>query len=103
FYVDHENFIKSWKRSQEKGMLMYILKNIIISTAIMVIIGIIFLLNKISMYGCEQNQTLFVALSEGVMFGLLFSLRWGKNNEKYNQLIEKRNVESGSINNDDKF
>lgn len=103
FYVDDENFIKAWKRTQEKGMLRYTLKNIIISTAIMVIIGMIFLLSKISMYGFEQNQTLFVALSTGVIYGLLFSLlRWGIDNNQYNQLVEKGNVENGSINNDDK-
>ena len=92
FYVDDENFIKSWERTQKKGMLRYTLKNIIISTAIMIIIGIIFLLSKISMYGYEQNQTLFVALSTGVIYGLLFSLlRWGIDNNQYNQLVEKRN------------
>jgi uncharacterized membrane protein len=103
FYVDDENFIKYWKRTQEKRMLRYIVKNIMISTAIMFIIGIISLLNKISMYGYEQNQTLLVALSTGVIYGLLFSLlSWGIENDRYNHLVEKNNVESGIINNDDK-
>jgi uncharacterized ion transporter superfamily protein YfcC len=103
FYEDDENFIESWKKSQEKGMLRYIFKYIILSTAIWVIMGIIYLLSKISMYGYEQDQTLFVALVMGVIYGLLFSLlSWGMDSDKYNRLVEKRNMKSDSINNDDK-
>jgi len=67
------------------------------------IIGIVFILNKLSMYGYEQSQTLFVALIMGAVLGLMNSLLgWGISQDKYSRLIEKRNLESGSINNDNK-
>jgi len=59
------------------------------------IMGIFFALNKLSMYGYEQVQTVFVALIMGGMFGLMNSLiGWGLNSDRYSELKEK--VENGN-------
>ncbi|MBZ9637792.1 hypothetical protein [Clostridium sp. FP1] len=55
FHDDDETFIKSWKKVKEKGILRYTIKIIICYTIMMGIIGIVFILNKLSMYGYEQN------------------------------------------------
>ncbi|MBW9159117.1 hypothetical protein [Clostridium tagluense] len=90
FYDDDENFIKSWKKMKDKGVLRYILKNIVIGIATMGIISIFFLLNKFTMYGYEQRQTLFVALFIGIIFGLINSLtQYIIGQDRYRQLKVK--------------
>ena len=90
FHNDDESFSKSWKKVKEKGMWRYIIKNIITYTIIMGIMGIVFRLNKLSMLGYEQSQTLVPALIMGVMFGLMNSLiGWGLNSDRYSELKEK--------------
>ncbi|MBZ9684977.1 hypothetical protein G9F72_001205 [Clostridium estertheticum] len=90
FHDDDESFIKSWKKIKEKGMLRFTIKNIISYAIMMGIIGIVFILNKLSMYGYEQSQTMFVALIFGAITGLLNSLiGWGINSDRYSKLTEK--------------
>ena len=90
FYNDDESFIKSWEKIKEKGMLRYILKSIISYTIMMGIMGIVFILNKLSMYGYEQSQTVYVALIMGAILGLMNSLiGWGINSDRYSRLKEK--------------
>ncbi|MBZ9626110.1 hypothetical protein G9F71_025220 [Clostridium sp. FP2] len=87
FHDDDETFIKSWKKVKEKGILRYTIKIIICYTIMMGIIGIVFILNKLSMYGYEQSQTVFVALIMGAIFGLINSLiGWVINSDRYSKL-----------------
>jgi uncharacterized ion transporter superfamily protein YfcC len=103
FYEDDERFIKSWKKTKEDGMLKHVLKTTIITTFMMSIIGIVFILNKRSMYGYDQNQTLAVSLSVGVMLGVLNSLmQWVIGNDRYNRLKENIKLESDNDNNTNK-
>jgi len=93
FYEDDKSFIGSWKKIQEKGKLKFIIKIIIFTTVGSGIVGIIFILNKRRMYGYVQSQTLFSPLIMGAIIGLINSLlRWGKNQDRYSRLTEKRNV-----------
>jgi len=95
FHDDDESFIKSWKKIKEKGMLRFTIKIIISYTSAVGIIGIIFILNNLSMFGYEQNQTMFVALIFGAIAGLLSALiGWGINSDRYCKLTEK--VEDGN-------
>ena len=90
FHNDDESFIQSWKKIKEKGMLKYTIKNSISYTIMMGIIGIVFILNKLSMYGYEQSQTVYVALIVGAILGLMNSLiGWGINSDRYSRLKEK--------------
>lgn len=94
FYSDDESFVKSWQSIQDKGILKYILKNIIISIVMMSIMGMFYLLNKVSLYGYEQGQTLVVALSSGFILGLISSLiGWGIQQERYSKLKDKEKVD----------
>ena len=103
FYDNDENFIKSWKRTEEKGFLRYTLNNIILSTAVMGIMSIFFLLNKRSMFGYEQSQTLRAVLLTGVIFGLIVSpIEWMRNEFRDRRLKEKGMMESNKINIDNK-
>lgn len=89
-YSFDEDFIIEWADTRRKGILRYMLRNIIITTAIMGIVGMFFLLNKRSMYGYEQQQTIVVALSQGLVLGIILSLmQWGLGNDRYNRLKEK--------------
>ncbi len=75
-------------------MLKHVLKNTIIMTVMMGIIGVYFLLNKRSMYGEVQSQTVSAALLMGVILGVLISLmQWYLGNDRYNILKEKGKVE----------
>ena len=95
FHDDDESFIISWKKIKEKGMLRFTIKIIISYTIAVGIIGIIFILNNLSMFGYEQSQTMFVALIVGAIAGLLSSLiGWGINSDRYSKLTEK--VEDGN-------
>ena len=95
FHDDDESFIKFWKKIKEKGMLRFTIKIIISYTSAVGIIGIIFILNNLSMFGYEQSQTMFVALIFGAIAGLLSSLiGWGINSDRYCKLTEK--VEDGN-------
>ena len=90
FHDDDESFIKSWKKIKEKGMLRFTIKIVISYTIAVSIIGIIFILNNLSMFGYEQSQTMFVALIFGAITGLLSSLiGWGINSDRYSKLTEK--------------
>jgi len=95
FYKDDESFKKSWEKTKGKGMLKHIVKGTIIMTAMMGVIGIYFSLNKLSMYGETQNQTVSTALLMGVILGVLISLmQWYFENDRYSLLKEKAKVES---------
>ncbi len=85
-----EDFIIEWAETRRKGILRHILKTTILTTIIMCIIGIFFLLTKRSMYGYEQSQTMSVALSQGFILGIILSLiQWGLGNNRYYNLKEK--------------
>ena len=101
FYED--DYTKSWEEIKEKGMLKYILKNIITTTVMMGIVGIYLLLNKLNLYGYKQSQTLLVVLSMGVILGLINSLTLYLGGEhRYEQLKEKEKMESKNINSTNK-
>jgi hypothetical protein len=101
FYYDDESFIESWKRTEEKGFLRYTLKNISITTFVMGVLGIFFLLNERSMYGYEQNKTLQVSLSIGVILGLINSvIGWIHSEVRDRQLKEKGIAGSDNANDD---
>lgn len=92
FYTDDESFIKSWGKTQERGMLKYIIKNIISMTFMTGIAGIVIILYQRSVYGFEQSQISQIFpdyLSMGVILGLINSFMWGKNQAKYSRLEEK--------------
>ncbi len=86
-----EEFVIEWAVTRRKGIWRHVLKTTIVTTVIMGIIGICFLLSKRSMYGYERNQTMLVALSQGLILGVILSLMlWGLNNDRYNRLKEKK-------------
>lgn len=82
FYQDDESFINSWEKTQEKGLLKYIIKNIIFATVMTGIMGIVSILYK------PQGMTMFFYLSMGVIGGLILSIFWDDNKNKYNRLKE---------------
>lgn len=91
FYEDDESFINSWRKTQEKGLLKYIIKNIIYMTVMTSILGIVSILYK------PQGMTMFFYLSMGVILGLLGFISWSDNQNKYNRLKEKRNMGDDNI------
>ena len=92
FYQDDESFINFWRKTQEKGILKYIIKNIIFKTVMTSILGIVSILYK------PQGMTMFFYLSMGIVLGLLSFISWSDNQNKYNQLKEKGNMEIDNIN-----
>lgn len=97
FYEDDENFINSWRKTQEKGILKYMIKNVIVQTIMVDMIGKIIILYR------EQRGTQFWYLAIGVIAGLMLTfIYWSDNQNRYNQLKEKRNIENSNINNDNK-
>ena len=94
FYIDDESFIKSWGKTQERGLLKYIIKNIISMTVMTGIAGIVIIL----LYGYKQSKIFPDYLSMGVVFGLINSFMWGKNQDKYSRLEEKVNVNNDNKN-----
>lgn len=93
FYNDDEIFSKAWKRIKKKGILKYVLKNTIIMTVMMGILGILSLLTKQSLYGEAQSQIMSNALLMGVILGILFSLMlWFFGNDRFNGLKQKYNA-----------
>jgi hypothetical protein len=86
-----EEFIVEWSETLRKGIWRHVLKTTIVTTVVMWIIGICFLLSKRSMYGYEQNQTMLVALSQGLILGVILSLmQWGLSNDRYNRLKQRK-------------
>lgn len=83
FYSNDENFIKSWEKTQKNGILIFILKTCIFTTVILGILGYI------------QSGTLTIALSLGIILGILISLmQWFLSNDRYNNLKEKEKMKS---------
>ena len=99
FYEDDEEFIKSWEKTKEKGILKHVLKITIIMTFTMSILGIVFIFSKHSIYGDLKNQTLFNTLLIGVIAGVITSImQWFLGNDRYNLLKENSKVESDNVN-----
>lgn len=98
FYQDDESFINYWRKTQEKGKLKYIIKNIIYIT---IAFGIV---DSISIFYKRQGQILplFEYLLVCAISGLIWNISWGDSQNKYNQLKEKENTENYHINNSDK-
>ncbi|MGH4118952.1 hypothetical protein [Clostridium sp.] len=89
FYYDDENFIKSWEKIKEKGILMHNIKNVVMFTAFYGIIGFINFSkdNNSIMYWREHILLLVVTV---VIFALLSSLiSWGIEQDRYSKLKEK--------------
>lgn len=89
FCSDDENFIKSWKKTKEKGILMYTIKNGAMYTAVYGIIGFMSTQkNDISIRYWREDILLLVVI---VFFGgLIISLtRWGIETHRYNKLKEE--------------
>ncbi len=85
FYEDDGNFINSWRKTQEKGILKYTIKNVIVETIMVDMIGKVILLYR------EQRGEEFGYLAIGVIAGLIItSIYWSDNQNRYNQL--KQNV-----------
>lgn len=101
FYSDDESFIKSWKKTKEKGILMYTIKNGAMFTAVYGIIGFIFTQkNYISiMYWREHwREDILLLVVLVVFYSLTTSLvRWGVEKHRYNKLKEK--VENDNMKN----
>jgi len=101
FYTDDESFIKSWGKTQERGLIKYIIINIISYTVIMGILGIVIILCQRNGYGYElRQQQLLDYLLMGVVLGAYNSLGWVKNKNRYNRLKEEDKVKSDNIKND---
>lgn len=97
FYHDDEMFINSWRKTQEEGILKFIIKNAIAVIVMVVIIG------KITNLYRTQSETLFGYLLTGVISSLIIiPILWSENQNKYNKLKEKRNIEDDNINNGNK-
>ncbi|MBU3180551.1 hypothetical protein [Clostridium psychrophilum] len=89
FYDNDESFIKFWEKAQEKGKMIRIFKSVLFTIVIMGIIGIIYLLNKNSIYEYDQSETMSVALLQGFNFGLILSLlQWITGKIRYKNLIK---------------
>lgn len=95
FYQDEESFMNSWVKTREKGLLKYVLKNIIFAT---IMTGIIGMIN--SLYN-PQGVAIISYLSMGVIVGLIFSISWSDNQNKYNLLL-KENMKNPNANNNNK-
>ena len=93
FYQDDEYFIDSWKKTREKGKLRYIVKNIIFTTVMMGILGVLSILYR------PIGMTIFYYLSKGPILGLIGFISWSENQNKYNKL--KENMENDNVNNGD--
>lgn len=84
FYQDDESFINSWRKAREKGLLKYIIKNIIFATIMTGIVGIINLSYK------PSGLTIVSYLSMGIIVGLIFSISWSDNQNKYILLLKEK-------------
>jgi len=83
FYEDNEGFIKSWEKTIEKGMLIFVVKGVVIST---IIVGIIFLLS----HGYDSDETFSDFLLLIFNFELIFSvLQWFVRKSRYKRLKNK--------------
>ena len=91
FYQDDEYFIDSWRKTREKGILRYIVKNIIFTTVMMGILGVLSILYR------PIGMTIFYYLSKGPILGLIGFISWSENQNKYNKL--KENMEKDNVNN----
>ena len=101
FYSDDESFIKSWGKTQERGLIRYIIINIISYTVIMGILGIVIILFHRNGYGYELKQLpLLNYLLMGVVLGAYNSVGWFTNKNRYNRLKEEDKIKSDNIKND---
>ena len=91
FYEDDESFIKYWGKTQEKGLLRFIIKNVIFWT---IVVCVIILISKLIRHGLWQYQTWLETFGSGIMFGLIDSLVWMKNEDRYNKLEQSGKVKS---------
>lgn len=75
---------------------------VVIFSAIYVILGFFFILEKLRIFGFEQGDILFVALIMGSILGVIFSIMsWFLSNRRYDDLKQKK-LESENINNNKK-
>ena len=87
FYSDDESFIKSWRKTQERGLIKYIIINIISYTVITGILGTVIILCQRNGYGYELRQLqLFDYLLMGVVLGAYNSFGWIISKNRYNRL-----------------
>ncbi len=74
FYEDDEDFINSYKKMVEKGMLKYMIENIIFLSIVVGILGVFYYYKNISFLGLEQNKTIVAALAFGAAYGVINTL-----------------------------
>jgi len=95
FYYDDETFVKSWKKTKEKGLLIFVIRNAIYYTFYLVILfGITFLnVNGGKSYLYENRLLLIIVFAIFVGFGcLLTPIKWNMQQDKYSKLTEKEQI-----------
>ncbi|MFT5874038.1 MAG: hypothetical protein ACI8WT_002998 [Clostridium sp.] len=93
FYSDDESFIKSWKKTKEKGILIYTIKNGAMYTAVYGIIEFIITPkddNSIMYWREHWREDILLLVVTVVFCSLIISLvRWGVEQHRYSKLKEK--------------
>lgn len=97
FYYDDETFIKSWRKTKEKGLLIFVIKSAIYYTFYLVILfGITFLnVNGGKSYLYENRLLLIIVFAIFVGFGcLLTPIKWNMQQDKYSKLTDMEQIEN---------
>jgi Na+/glutamate symporter len=90
FYTDDEKFIINWEKNRKKGKLMYILYNLIITSIIIFVTSIIYLV--VTGSGFNKLTISFLPAFCGTLIGNIIGLpsRWDMNEEKYYNLLNNK-------------
>lgn len=84
FYQDDEDFLNSYEKIKEKGMVKYMVENIIYISVMVGIIGVFVYIKNIKFLGVERKETIVVALIFGAVWGLIQTLAdWSIKKKRY--------------------
>lgn len=91
---DTKKFIKRWSKSRKKGKLKYVLTFSIIMGLVMFVSSMFgrLIANGFSIFSMEYYWDMPLASFIGGFIGGVFGskIRWNKNEEKYNVLINRK-------------
>lgn len=91
FYRDDESFINYWRKTQQEGILKYTVKNVIINTIAIGLLGAVIVL-----YNPQRGSLLWYTVT-GAIAGLLQTpMLWSDNKNRYS-LIEEKSMENTNV------
>ncbi len=97
FYEEDSDFLSKWRKQEDKGFLIYALKNTMMFAFAMGVIGMFSILTKRCFFGYVKGEIMWISLGIGAVMGLIDSIiSWMSSEVRARNIRDKEKETSDS-------